>query len=216
MTTFIGSVEPYIPGTSFADYAERLQYVFNYNNVPEASRKSLFITVGGATVFSEIKKLFPGVDVETLTYTDIINRLKSRYDKTDGLMKRIEKFYERCQGKDEMVEDFILDVKLLAEGCGFTAEKDTQIRNRIALACSDLKARERIYELENPTLAEVERILIAREQAVKQSLRVETTERGLIVQLEYKLMPIIVYLKGWRTVVSVFENERYTIGSDTT
>ncbi|XP_055588857.1 uncharacterized protein LOC129759455 [Uranotaenia lowii] len=77
-----------------------------------------------------------------------------------------------------MVEDFILDVKLLAESCGFgSEEKENQIRDRIALGAADLKARERIYELENPSLDEIERILISREQMAKHTFRIETTER---------------------------------------
>lgn len=95
MSTFIGSVEPFIPGTPFSDYAERLQYVFNYNNVPEANRKSLFITVSGTAVFTELKKLYPGVNLDTLQYDDIITRLKNRFDKKDGKMVQKSMFCDR-------------------------------------------------------------------------------------------------------------------------
>ena len=173
MSTFIGSVEPYIPGTSFGDYAERLQYVFNYNNVPEANRKSLFITVSGAAVFSELKKLYPGTDLDTLQYNDIITKLSNRFDKKDGKMLQKSLFYERCQGKDESAEDFILDVKLLAENCGFGAMKDTIIRDRLVFGAYDKKVRERLMEEEEPSLADTERILVTREQLEKQKLRVE-------------------------------------------
>lgn len=175
MSTFIGSVEPYVVGTSFSDYAERLQHVFNYNRVPEGNRKSLFITVSGAAVFSEMKKLYPGVDLDTLEYNDIINKLKGRFDKTDGRMVQKALFYERCQRKDELAEDFILDVKLLAESCGFGAMKDSIIRDRLVLGAYDKKTRERLLEEEEPSLVETERILIAREQMARSSLRMEQT-----------------------------------------
>lgn len=173
MATFIGSVEPYIPGNCFSDYAERMQYIFNYNNVPEAHRKSLFITVSGAAVFTELKKLYPGTDLDTLQYNDIIARLKSRFDKKDGKMVQKSLFYERCQKKDEPAEDFILDVKLLAENCGFGVMKDAIIRDRLVFGAYDPKVRERLIEEEEPTLAETERILITREQLEKQKQRRE-------------------------------------------
>ncbi|XP_055590687.1 uncharacterized protein LOC129742769 [Uranotaenia lowii] len=174
MSTFIGSVEPYVPGTSFSDYAERLQYVFDYNNVPAVNRKSLFITVGGASVFAEIKKLYPGVEINTLEYDDIINRLKSRFDKTRGLMQKREAFYKRNQGKDEPVEDFILDVKLLAESCMFGLVKSSLIRDRLVFGAADRKAFEKLFEMEDPSLEDVERILIAREHSLKNAMRVES------------------------------------------
>ncbi|XP_058814709.1 uncharacterized protein LOC131678515 [Topomyia yanbarensis] len=175
MSTFIGSVEPYVPGTSFGNYLERLRYVFNYNNIPEASRKSLFITVSGATVFNELKKLYPGVDIDTLVYDDMTARLKERFDKKDGKMVQKALFYERCQRKDESVEDFIIDVKLLAENCGFGTMKDAMARDRLVLGAYDIKVRERLMEEEEPTLEEVERILISRERLARRAMLLEQT-----------------------------------------
>lgn len=178
MATFIGSVEPYIPGTPFSDYAERLQYVFNYNNVPEANRKSLFITVSGAAVFAELKKLYPGVNLNTLQYNDIIIRLTNRFDKKDGKMVQKSIFYERYQRRDEPAEDFILDVKLLAENCGFGVMKNEIIRDRLVFGAYDRKVRERLIEEEEPSLEETERILITREQLTKSTQKLEQpTER---------------------------------------
>lgn len=178
MSTFIGSVEPYIPGTPFSDYAERLQYVFDYNNVPEANRKSLFITISGTAAFSELKKLYPGVSLETLQYNDIITRLTNRFDKKDGKMVQKSIFYDRCQRKDEPAEDFILDVKLLAENCGFGALKNDIIRDRLVFGAYDKKVRERLIEEEEPSLEETERILIAREQLARSTQKIEQpTER---------------------------------------
>ncbi|XP_062700870.1 uncharacterized protein LOC134285020 [Aedes albopictus] len=175
MSTFIGSVEPYVVGTSFSDYAERLQHVFNYNRVPEVNRKSLFITVSGAAVFSELKKLYPGTDLDTLLYNDIIVKLKNRFDKKERTMVQKALFYERCQRRDELAEDFILDVKLLAENCGFGVMRDSIIRDRLVLGAYDKKVRERLLEEGEPSLEETERILIAREQMARSSLRMEQT-----------------------------------------
>lgn len=79
--------------------------------------------------FSELKKLYPGTDLDTLLYNDIIVKLKNRFDKKEGTMVQKALFYERCQRRDELAEDFILDVKLLAENCGFGVMKDSIIRS---------------------------------------------------------------------------------------
>ncbi|XP_062542951.1 uncharacterized protein LOC134210728 isoform X1 [Armigeres subalbatus] len=86
-----------------------------------------------------------------------------------------EWFRSLCCMSDEPAEDFILDVKLLAESCGFGVMKDSIIRDRLVLGAYDIKVRERLLEEEEPSLEETERIIVKREQMQHRSLKMEQT-----------------------------------------
>ena len=107
-SNIVDSIEPYVPGASFTNYVERLGFVSQYNNVPESSQKALFITLSGPAVFEELKLLYPARDLSTLQYAEIIKKLKERFDKKESDLIQRFKFYNRVQGEDESVENFVL------------------------------------------------------------------------------------------------------------
>lgn len=69
-----GTVDPYVPGTSVANYIERLEYFFSSNDIPENRKKDVFMSLCGMTVFDELKLLFPATDLKTLSYADITKK----------------------------------------------------------------------------------------------------------------------------------------------
>ena len=93
----VATMEPYVPGSSFSEYAERFEHFFEFNQTPDDRKRSMFITLGGPAVFSELKLLYPGQSLSTLTYTEIIAKLKSRFDKIDSDVIQCYKFHTRVQ-----------------------------------------------------------------------------------------------------------------------
>lgn len=41
--TLIGAVDPYVPGTSFSNYVEMVEYFFSSNNIEVERRKDIFL-----------------------------------------------------------------------------------------------------------------------------------------------------------------------------
>ncbi|XP_055596387.1 uncharacterized protein LOC129746630 [Uranotaenia lowii] len=154
-----GTIDPYVPGTSFSNYIERLEYFFSCNNVAENKKKDLFLSFCGMVVFDEIKLLFPAVDLKTLEYEEIAKKLKERYDKKDSELHAYCRFINRKQGPNESNENFILAVKLLAEACEFDGYRDRAIRNKLVMGVQDKDLRKRLLNEENLTLKTTERML---------------------------------------------------------
>ncbi|XP_055611720.1 uncharacterized protein LOC129758267 isoform X2 [Uranotaenia lowii] len=154
-----GSIDPYVPGTSFANYVERLEYFFSSNNIAELKRKDLFLSFCGMVVFDEIKLLFPAIDLKTLTYEEITKKLKERYDKTDSELQAYVRFRNRKQAPSESNENYILAVKLLAEACEFDGYRDRAIRNQLVIGIQDKELRKRLFNEENLTLKTAERMI---------------------------------------------------------
>lgn len=42
--------------------------------MPEDQKRSYFITLSGEAVYDELAKLYPDVDVETVSYADIVKK----------------------------------------------------------------------------------------------------------------------------------------------
>ncbi|XP_055610489.1 uncharacterized protein LOC129757327 [Uranotaenia lowii] len=159
-----GTIDPYVPGTSFSNYIERLEYFFSCNNVADDKKKDLFLSFCGMVVFDEIKLLFPAVDLKTLSYEDISKKLKERYDKKDSELHAYCRFINRKQGPNESNENFILAVKLLAEACEFDGYRDRAIRNKLVTGIQDRELRRRLFNEENLTLKTTERMLKSSER----------------------------------------------------
>ncbi|XP_062711786.1 uncharacterized protein K02A2.6-like isoform X1 [Aedes albopictus] len=145
------TIEPYLPNSiPFAQYVEQLEYVFLNNNVPEERYKTSFLAVCGVTVFSEIKKLFPGQDVKT-------------FDKCDSEVINSYKFWSRRQGRNEKSEDFVIAVKVLAEQCGFGTFKDRAIRDLLVIGVYNREIQKRLCDEDDLTAARAEKLIMNHE-----------------------------------------------------
>lgn len=164
-----GTIDPYIPGTSFSNYIEHIEYFFSSNNVPDERKKDLFMTFAGMPTFEELKLLYPSTDLKTLTYSEITKKLKERFDKVDNELVSRYKFRCRKQGPSESNENFILAVKLLAESCDFGEFRDTAIRDQLLFGLSDRKLQKRLLSEDELTLRTTERIIKSSEIAVNQA-----------------------------------------------
>lgn len=158
------TVEPFLPNSiPFAQYVKQLEYVFLNNNVAEANYKTSFLTVCGITVFSEIKKLFPGQDVKALSYKQITEAVQNRYDKCDSEVIHSYKFWGRRQGRNEKSEDFVIAVKVLAEQCGFGAFKERAIRDLLVIGVYNRDLQKRLCDEDDLTAARAEKIILNHE-----------------------------------------------------
>ncbi|XP_062714403.1 uncharacterized protein LOC109416611 [Aedes albopictus] len=158
------TVEPYLPNSiPFAQYIEQLEYVFINNNVPEERYKTSFLAVCGVTVFSEIKRLFPGQDVKVLTYQQITEALKKRFDKCDSEVIHSYKFWSRRQGKYEKSEDFVIAVKVLAEQCGFGNFKDRAIRDLLVIGVYNRDIQKRLCDEDDLSADRAEKLILSHE-----------------------------------------------------
>ncbi|XP_055596439.1 uncharacterized protein LOC129746663 isoform X2 [Uranotaenia lowii] len=118
--TFVATIEPYRKGSSFTDWVERLGYFFVVNNILGENRKAHLITLSGQAVFTQLKLLFPNGKLESATYEEIVEKLKTRYDKVPSLRVQRYQFTHRVQQPGESLEDFLLSLKMQASFCNLS------------------------------------------------------------------------------------------------
>lgn len=153
------TLEPYRRGSSFADWVDRLRFFFNMNKVAEDAKRDIFITLSGPVIFKELRLLYPNTDLETISYEEMVKKLKARLDKTESDLVQRLKFNIRVQQPDESLEDFVLSIKLQAEFCNFETFKDMAIRDRIVAGIRDKVLQQRLLNEEKLTLASAEKMI---------------------------------------------------------
>ncbi|XP_062551171.1 uncharacterized protein LOC134216248 [Armigeres subalbatus] len=158
------TTEPYMPGTiPFSQYLEQLEFLFEHNNYTADKYKISFLAVCGVEVYSQIKLLFPGQNVKDLTYKQITDELKKRYDKKDSDVIHTYKFWTRRQGQYEKSEDFVLAVKQLAELCNFGNFKERAIRDALVIRTYDRSLQKKLFDEDDLTASKAERLIVNQE-----------------------------------------------------
>ncbi|XP_062708590.1 uncharacterized protein LOC134289597 [Aedes albopictus] len=186
----IGSIDPYVQGTSFSHYVEQMEFIFSSNDIVEGKKKDIFLSLCGVTVFQELKRLYPATDLKTVSYADIIKKLKERYDKVESDIVMRYKFRCRVQGPNETNENFLLDVKLLAETCDFGEFRDSAIRDQLVYGVYDKDLQQKLLDEEKLTLKIAERILKTKEVAAKSSQAINRSSGVHSVSVRQRL--------GWK------------------
>lgn len=174
----IGTIDPYVPGTSFSNYVELIEYFFSSNNIAEERKKDIFMSCAGLAVFEELKLLYPATDLKTLTYAEITKKLKERLDKIDSEIMLRFKFRCRRQSPTESGENYVLAVKHLAESCDFGAFRDSAIRDQLVFGVYNRELQKRLLNEEELNLRSAERIIKGFEMANNNSLYFAETAAG--------------------------------------
>lgn len=156
--------EPYLPGSiPFSQYLEQLEYMFEHNQYPVERYKTSFLAVCGIEVFTELKKLFPAQELRDLSYKQMTDKLKQRYDKVDSEVIHCYKFWTRRQAKYEKLEDFVIAIKVLAEKCAFGEFKERAIRDMLVIGVYDSTLQKRLFDEEELTASKAEKIILNQE-----------------------------------------------------
>ena len=137
------AIEPYTGDTSFSNWVERLEVYFRVNKIDVEEKKDQLIYLCGQATFDQLKMLYPGVDLNTLTYDAFVDKLKKRYDKKETKSMQRYFFMSRNQGPNESIEDFILGVKMLANECNYGAFKEEAIIDRYKMGVYNIELKKK-------------------------------------------------------------------------
>lgn len=136
-----------------------MRFFFNMNKVPDEAKRDHFITLSGPFIFRELKLLYPNTDLAEVNYTEMVDKLKARLEKTESDIVQRLKFNVRVQQPDESLEDFVLSVKLQAEFCHFENFMEMAVRDRIVAGVRDKALQQRLLNEEKLTLACAEKLI---------------------------------------------------------
>ncbi|XP_062711362.1 uncharacterized protein LOC134289499 [Aedes albopictus] len=208
------TIEPYRKGAQFGEWVERLEFYFSLNNVSADAKRACFITLGGPVIFHELKLLFPTSNLTTVSYEDMVAKLRTRLDKTESDLIQRLKFNNRIQQPDETVEDFVLSVKLQAEFCSFEGFKEVAIRDRILAGIREKSLRERLLNEDKLTLEKAEKIIATWEIAGKNARNLSNNDNDQYGRIASLTHPSAKIGSSMKKLLSVYNGGRTYNGGE--
>ncbi|XP_036342443.1 uncharacterized protein K02A2.6-like [Rhagoletis pomonella] len=117
--SYIGMIEPFVPGGDFSGYKDRMDQFFICNAISEQLKAPLFITMCGAEVYELCKKLTTPQLPSQKTYVELMRILNEYYQPKINKRSERYKFFNAMQEEGETISDYIVRLKFLSQECEF-------------------------------------------------------------------------------------------------
>uniref|UniRef100_A0A1X7URJ3 Retrotransposon gag domain-containing protein n=1 Tax=Amphimedon queenslandica TaxID=400682 RepID=A0A1X7URJ3_AMPQE len=137
MARAVGNLETFNPKRhNFPKYVQWVKLYFTANDIPNAHRKSVFLSALGYETYDILANVFD--DSEAQTFDTLVERLTNHFHPKSSVVAEQYKFGYRRQGDSESIADFVADLKSLAACCRFKANAlDETLRNRFVCGLSN-------------------------------------------------------------------------------
>ena len=122
---------------------QRVQLYFTANNIPDARKKSVFLSALGYETYDILANVYD--DPEAQTFDTLVERLTNHFHLKSSVVAEQYKFGCRRQGDSESIADFVADLRSLAARCKFKADAlDETLRDRFVCGLSKEFIRSRL------------------------------------------------------------------------
>ncbi|XP_049946202.1 uncharacterized protein LOC126428312 isoform X2 [Schistocerca serialis cubense] len=127
-------------------------------------RQPFLLSCVGVSTYRVIVKLSPRRDVATLSYEEILSALDAYFKETVNVVAKRYTFFRTKRTAGQTNREWVATLQGLTRECDFECEcglpySDTMARDAIAQNVSDVRIREQILKLVNPSLQQVIDIL---------------------------------------------------------
>ena len=121
MKTYLGTPEPFNSTTDdWSNYVKRFKHFLLANGVTDDAQKlHLFLTLMGASTFKLLSNLIAPQEPGKLSYTQVVEKLKSHFKPKTLKICECFRFYKRNQLRGESVANYLAELRRLALTCKF-------------------------------------------------------------------------------------------------
>ena len=111
-------------------YVERAQLFFEANDVAEAKRVAVFLSVIGGSTYKLLRDLLAPTLPKEKTLDEIVDTLKQHYEPKPVVIAERFRFHRRQQAAGETVKDYVAELRRLATHCEFGSFLNEALRDR--------------------------------------------------------------------------------------
>ena len=161
--SLFGKIDEFIPTSEkFADYVERLNFYLEANSVEdEAKKRSVFLTVIGSSQFRLLKDLVVPAKLTDKTYSELCAILKAHHEPAPPKFLQRASFEARNRKPGESCQQYIAELRNLAEYCQFGAQLEERLCERFARGINDEQIQRKLLCKTDLTLHEAVSIAVA-------------------------------------------------------
>ncbi|XP_037034304.1 uncharacterized protein LOC119073094 isoform X2 [Bradysia coprophila] len=114
-----GNIEPFVQGTNFESYEDRVSQFFVANDIKEEKKTSMFITISGEAMYDILKSLTCPDKPSSKSYTEIMKLLREHFTPKSNKRAERYKFNQVVHETGEKISDFIVRLKSVSQKCKF-------------------------------------------------------------------------------------------------
>lgn len=164
----IGTLEPFdIHSKQWPSYIRRVKQYVALNEIKDALKVPLLITVVGETTYSLMCDLCAPNDPETKTFDELVTLVSNHLEPQRSEIAERHVFRLRRQRPGESMADYLQDLKHLATTCNFGTTLEENLRDQFVSGLANVAMRSRIFAEKN----------IKYKEAVELALALEAAER---------------------------------------
>ena len=109
-----------------------MNYYFIANDVNDAAKKrSILLSVCGATTYKVIRNLVQQDKLDTTSYADIVKLVKEHYDPAPSPIMQRYRFNTRVRGEGESVATYVASLRDIAQHCEYKDTLLEMLRDRL-------------------------------------------------------------------------------------
>ncbi|XP_040064666.2 uncharacterized protein LOC120838707, partial [Ixodes scapularis] len=164
-------------GGYWETYVVRVEAYFEGNAIAEDKRKrALLVAALGSRPIGILCGICAPRRVNELTYKDVVGILGRHYAPKPNEIAESYKFLNRQQREGESVQDFIVELRKIAENCNFGDSLDRMLRDRIVCGVRNQTVQRQLLARRDLTFAEAEDLATAAEVATKEVKNMESQD----------------------------------------
>jgi len=153
----------------FECYVERLAMYFEANDIEDAKKKSVFLSVIGAKYYSLLRSLCSPDAPSGKTFDELVATLKAHVSPKPLVIGERFKFHNRRQAEIENVGDFAAELRRLASTCNFGQFLQEALRDRFVCGLKDAATQKKLLSEKELTFVKAIEIAQAMEAAASHS-----------------------------------------------
>ncbi|XP_055698118.1 uncharacterized protein LOC129798794 [Phlebotomus papatasi] len=180
MAALVGAIEPYIPGENFNHYRRRMDHLMAANDIEEGKKKSVTISLMGSICYAKLVSLLAPASPEddSTTYKEMMDTLEEHFKESNNVIAERCQFNMRVRQEGESVEDYIVEIKSMAQECHFNNCLEECLRDRLVSGINDKPLQSKLISKRDLTWERARELCIAEFRARRNVKQMEKSMSG--------------------------------------
>ncbi|XP_075553490.1 uncharacterized protein LOC142586122 [Dermacentor variabilis] len=169
-------------------YLIKVEAYFEANAIEDSTKKRALLVAALNTHTIQVLagKVAPRKP-NALTYEEVVEVLSEHYSPKRHEITESYKFFSRCQAEGEPVNEFLVDIRRIADNCNFGSALDRMLRDRIVCGIRSGALQKQLLAQRELTLEDAEAMALAAEAADRRlpvlgELALQVCHKGVTVE----------------------------------
>ena len=130
-TATYGKIDEFNPENErISEYLERLQLYFDANDIANAKKVSVLLTLIGSKTYSLLRGQLAPTLPKDKSLKDLEKLLKDHFEPKPLVIAERFRFYKRAQATGESLADYLAELRQLAQTCEFGTFLNEALRDK--------------------------------------------------------------------------------------